>query len=1116
MKKLFSGKKMIFLLIVVMSMMSLMAVVKDGPVRANEFGSIEKGSISNKQVNPVVENRNREVIYEQGVDTPDAPNIFTKVSDDHGVAVAFDNFSNVEGRISGVNFYGKNAAYTAGEGWVDGDEDPMDIHFIFYEDNSGAVGDQVAEFTVELTRTFAYNYLGNVGYYWEATFPGFVNLSDGWISIRGATLSDPDSQFMWISSSEGDGTSYTYYNNNFITESFDFNMQLIGTTIEDDAPAASLNLTAVADAAGALEAELSWTNPSETFGGVSLTELTAINILRNDVLIHTITDPVIGAESTYTDVVTEAGDYSYKVVGVNTIGDGLPAILSNLWIGEDVPAAVSNLAIADLSGSAVISWENPVAGMHNGPFNEAITGYHIERSDATVFEVSGIATEYTDDTITGNGYYSYSVQAINAAGDGDVSETEMFWIGDLFSGIIVLDLAGSTGTTLATEIEALYDGEVVVASSTSEYPYTEAEAVFVLLGIYSDNHTLSTSEATPLVTYLSNGGNVYMEGGDCWAYDSQTALHDMFSINGLDDGAGNLGTVLGNDFLAGSSWNYSGTNSYMDTMEPAADGVTLFTNDSPAYVCGVSNTTDVYKTVGTSFEITGLNNNQALAGILGFFEIIEVVAPGTVSGMITLENGAADVTEVEVSVASVTVNPDVDGNFELQIYPGTYTVSATLAGYETAEQIDVVVETAEVTTVNLNLVYIPDALLAPESLSISSITDNSATLNWNAPGSGNTIFADDFEAYDDFVIDFAPWTCVDADLSETYGFQGIEWANAYAAMAYIIFNPTATTPAMDDLVAHSGNKLAACFASTDNANDDWMITPQMSISADNQLSFWAKSYTDEYGMERFNVGISTTGTNPADFTIISGSPYEEAPATDWTEFTYDLSAYAGQDIYVGIQCVSSDAFIFLLDDISVGVSAANFALNTTVPAKSNFVKATGTTVPADFQSATSTRSRSLLGYNVYLNDMTTPVAENIADLSYDFTNLSGATSFTAGVCAVYTDGVSEIVTVDFDLTGVTEDEVGKPQLLSNYPNPFNPNTTISFTTTESGANATIVVYNSKGQKVKTLLNETLNAGNHTVNWNGTDDNNKAVTSGVYFYKMNSSNLRSIKKMILMK
>lgn len=87
--------------------------------------------------------------------------------------------------------------------------------------------------------------------------------------------------------------------------------------------------------------------------------------------------------------------------------------------------------------------------------------------------------------------------------------------------------------------------------------------------------------------------------------------------------------------------------------------------------------------------------------------------------------------------------------------------------------------------------------------------------------------------------------------------------------------------------------------------------------------------------------------------------------------------------------------------------------------------------------------------------------------------------------------------------------------LTNYPNPFNPSTTISFSIPEE-SHAKLSVYNIKGQKVKQLVNELLPAGEHSAIWNGTDDNGKSVSSGIYFYKLRIGDYEKTRKMILMK
>ncbi len=102
---------------------------------------------------------------------------------------------------------------------------------------------------------------------------------------------------------------------------------------------------------------------------------------------------------------------------------------------------------------------------------------------------------------------------------------------------------------------------------------------------------------------------------------------------------------------------------------------------------------------------------------------------------------------------------------------------------------------------------------------------------------------------------------------------------------------------------------------------------------------------------------------------------------------------------------------------------------------------------------------------------------------------------------------------------VANDDNTAPEIeavtLSNYPNPFNPETTISFSVPKE-MNASLIVYNIRGQKVVTLFNGHADQGETTVAWNGTDASGKNVSSGIYYCKLSTSNQTTIRKMVLMK
>ena len=87
--------------------------------------------------------------------------------------------------------------------------------------------------------------------------------------------------------------------------------------------------------------------------------------------------------------------------------------------------------------------------------------------------------------------------------------------------------------------------------------------------------------------------------------------------------------------------------------------------------------------------------------------------------------------------------------------------------------------------------------------------------------------------------------------------------------------------------------------------------------------------------------------------------------------------------------------------------------------------------------------------------------------------------------------------------------------LRNYPNPFNPSTTISFNISRKDAeNAKIEIYNIKGQKIKQF---SIFDNQYSIIWDGTDQNNESVSSGIYFYKLiNNEKVMKPQKMLLLK
>ncbi|MCK4653316.1 MAG: T9SS type A sorting domain-containing protein, partial [Candidatus Cloacimonetes bacterium] len=154
---------------------------------------------------------------------------------------------------------------------------------------------------------------------------------------------------------------------------------------------------------------------------------------------------------------------------------------------------------------------------------------------------------------------------------------------------------------------------------------------------------------------------------------------------------------------------------------------------------------------------------------------------------------------------------------------------------------------------------------------------------------------------------------------------------------------------------------------------------------------------------------------------------------------------------------------------------------------------------------------------------TVPAGQSIdINVQFDTYGLTPDSTYTTNIL-IYNNSANSPVDIPATLYVTTvgiDDETpeipGVFALNQNYPNPFNPQTTISFSVAQTLSFVNLEIYNIKGQKVKTLVNEKLNAGAHQVIWHGKDENGKSVSSGIYFYKMDSGRYTSVMKMILMK
>jgi len=205
-------------------------------------------------------------------------------------------------------------------------------------------------------------------------------------------------------------------------------------------------------------------------------------------------------------------------------------------------------------------------------------------------------------------------------------------------------------------------------------------------------------------------------------------------------------------------------------------------------------------------------------------------------------------------------------------------------------------------------------------------------LGWNEPGTGNSVqmqlvapskdtppfnLYENFDGFEDFTTNLSPWITLQLTQGPTWGSNAFDFPGEGSAFAWMAFNPSQTTPSIaGDFPAFDGAKYAIAIQYTDYDDNKWLISPEVSINETSELSFYAKSYTAAYGLERIKVMVSTTDAEPSSFVKISDGDFIEVP-TAWTHYSFDLSDFAGETIHFAINYVSEDAFIFMLDAIKL-------------------------------------------------------------------------------------------------------------------------------------------------------------------------------------------------------
>ena len=401
------------------------------------------------------------------------------------------------------------------------------------------------------------------------------------------------------------------------------------------------------------------------------------------------------------------------------------------------------------------------------------------------------------------------------------------------------------------------------------------------------------------------------------------------------------------------------------------------------------------------------------------------------------------VTQTDYQVGYGTLTLDADGKCSVKVYPGNHLVTVERDGFENAEETFSVEESASEKEVTVQL---REKTRDPFALEAEVSHDprdgrNSVGFSWN---NTQPVFFDDFESYDPFAITFGYWTGIDGDLEPTAAMVG-SYPNRGLPQYCTIVNPLTVVPTWwydyPVLRPYAGQQYAGFIrTSSGNSNDDWLISPAITVGEENVLAFKAKA-ADRYE-ERFMVYVTEVTDNPDrdDFIRIDAGNYESVDYKEWHDMQYDLSAYAGKSVKLAIRYIgnanSYGSFMLMVDDFYVGPEQKK-------------AEAVARRVA---RGASNPNER----FRVYLDGEVK--AESVEGNSYLFEDVA-AGEHTLGVQAVYLQGESAVTSIDVTVPSGPFAKVDFEVSADSYLPPYSVE--ISLVNMESGEAMTLVTSECK-------------------------------------------------------
>lgn len=780
----------------------------------------------------------------------------------------------------------------------------------------------------------------------------------------------------------------------------------IGKAINGDAPAEVTELTATAAELGELKATIQFNVPGKNIAGNELSGTINATVVNKTtgITIATLNGIAPGSHQSVTDESAANGNNIYSVVCINDAGEGLEAE-ATAYVGVDQPMNPTNVKWVQDGNKAVITWEAPgnVGTSDNYVDVDKLT-YTIvmdtPKSQKIAENITGLTfSDENIDTSDGQVELSYTVYANNEAGQSRGSSSTSAAFGTPYETPLRESFAeaeASWNPWLVTTVK-IGGANWSIAASASDTQLVPQDADGGML-VFTANRAATRRLTSPLINMagLQKPALKFFAN----ANDTNSTLKIQVSTDGenWDD----ILTVPADETESWKEFSVDLSN-YKDAPrlqigflgECTAKGKSIVVDnirirdnyDKDLAIKSADFPTEVFagSNAKISVEVANQGNSNAESFSVAIYDGSE---------------------EIATAQATETLTTDASTSFEFSI-PTMVTAKSLNLVAKVAFAGD---EKPENNEYAFDIIVVESPYPSPLNLR-GSHDGNNASFAWDEPGHSNVIapITDNFESYESWSIGgidsntqtyegyIGDFKVIDGDHSRTLTISGIgEYPNALSPMACTVFDITSPNNLQSQgYTTHSGNKML-CFWSNGDAkqNDDYLILPELQPGS--EVSFYAKSLNNRYGLERLEILVSKAGNGKDDFETLI--PEFEVPAAtengaenNFTRFSFSIPEDAK---YVALHYVSKDVFALFVDDIS-------------------YTPANGT--PVDYE---------LKGYNIY-RDNEKINADIIESREYSDAIEPGATH-SYNVTAVYAEGESSFSnTVEITYGGSAEVTTGK-------------------------------------------------------------------------------------------